>query len=110
MNELSNLSKLANDLTPKKWPKFTSNFPVKVKDIADPTNGGVLNSLLEKGIRKEGDKYENRTEAKCLMTRWNMHEDYESFDLIGNAAIGLAQMVPLAKRTCLLYTSPSPRD
>ena len=99
MSESSSLSKLANDLTPKKWPEFTSNFPVKVKDIADPTNGGVLNSLLEKGIRQEGDKYENRTEAKCLMTRWDMHEDYESFDLIGNAAIGLAQMVPLAKRT-----------
>jgi uncharacterized protein (TIGR02466 family) len=100
---MSSLSKLANTLTPKKvtnkWPSFYQAYPLKVKDIADPTNGGVLNSLLEKGIRDAGDKYENRTEAKCLMTRWDMHDHYESFNLIGQAAISLAQSVPLAKRT-----------
>ena len=99
---MSSLSKLANTLSSKKeskWPSFYQPFPLKIKDIEDPTNGGVLNEYIEKGIREEGDKYENRTEAKCLMTRWNMHDDYESFNLIGQAAIALAHSAPLAKRT-----------
>ena len=102
---MSLLSELAANVVPqpkktaKPWPIFESSFPVKVKEVADPTNGGVLNEYLGKAIREAGDKYENRTEAKCLMTRWDMHDHYESFRLIGEAAIGFASMVPLAKRT-----------
>ena len=100
---MSLLSELAAKVEPKKtakpWPIFESSFPVKVKEVADPTNGGVLNEYLEKAIREAGDKYENRTEAKCLMTRWDMHDHYESFKVIGEAAIGFASMVPLARRT-----------
>ena len=97
------LRDLAASVSPSKkakpWPNFLQPFPVKVKEVADPTNGGVLNEYIEKAIREAGDKYENRTEAKCLMTRWDMHDHYESFRLIGEAAIGFASMVPLAKRT-----------
>ena len=100
---MSRLSDLAASVSPSKkakpWPNFLQPFPVRVKEVADPTNGGVLNEYIEKAIRKAGDKYENRTEAKCLMTRWDMHDHYESFRLIGEAAIGFASMVPLAKRT-----------
>ena len=102
---MSLLSELAAKVEPqpkktaKPWPVFESSFPVKIKEVADPTNGGVLNEYLEKAIREAGDKYENRTEAKCLMTRWDMHDHYESFKVIGEAAIGFASMVPLAKRT-----------
>ena len=100
---MSRLSDLAASVSPSKkanpWPNFLQPFPVKVKEVADPTNGGVLNEYIEKAIRKAGDKYENRTEAKCLMTRWDMHDHYESFRLIREAAIGFASMVPLAKRT-----------
>ena len=100
---MSRLSELAAGVSPKKpakpWPNFLQPFPVKIKEVADPTNGGVLDEYIEKAIREAGDKYENRTEAKCLMTRWDMHDYFESFRLIGEAAMGFASMVPLAKRT-----------
>ena len=100
---MSRLSDLAANVAPKKrakpWPNFLMPFPVRIKEVADPTNGGGLNEYLEEAIRKEGDKYDNRTEAKCLMTRWDMHDHYESFKIIGEAAIGFASMIPLARRT-----------
>ena len=84
---MSRLSDVAANVAPKHrakpWPNFLMPFPVRIKEVADPTNGGVLNEYLEEAIRKEGDKYDNRTEAKCLMTRWDMHDHYESFKIIG---------------------------
>ena len=56
---MSRLSDLAANVAPKKrakpWPNFLMPFPVRIKEVADPTNGGVLNEYLEEAIRKEGD-------------------------------------------------------
>ena len=54
---------------------------------------------LEANIREAGDHLQKRTSAKCLMTRWNMHEAYATFGTIGNYAITLAHSCPVAQRT-----------
>ena len=98
---MSSLSKLANNLTPKKgapWPIFSEKFPLKVK-LIDPAIHIDLDKELEFAIREAGDELKGRTEAKCLMTHWQMHKDYQCFSMVGDAAITVADSCPLAKRT-----------
>ena len=59
------------------WPFFTYKFPVKVKQVS-----GLDNTLLKRDIEEAGDYLQGRTPAKCLMTRWDMHDHYESFRMV----------------------------
>ena len=77
------------------WPYFSEKFPVKTRVIKNEE----LCKDLEKNIREAGDHLQKRTSAKCLMTRWNMHEEYDSFATIGDYAINLANSCPVAQRT-----------
>ena len=77
------------------WPYFSEKFPIKTEIAGNDS----LRETLEKNIREAGDHLQKRTSAKCLMTRWNMHEEYDSFNTIGNFAINLAHTCPVAKRT-----------
>ena len=77
------------------WPYFSEKFPVKTRVIKNEE----LCKDLEKNIREAGDHLQKRTSAKCLMTRWNMHEEYDSFATIGDYAINLADSCPVAQRT-----------
>ena len=76
------------------WPHFIDKHPVKVKQIT-----GLDNDQLEKDIREAGDYLEGRTAAKCLMTRWDMHTVYESFVLVSEKAMEIAEACPLATKT-----------
>ena len=77
--------------------KFDESFPVHTETL---TNVEDLNRILENDIRTAGDGLQMRNpSAKCLMTRWDMHEQSKAFRMLGNAAIGLAQLLPLATRT-----------
>ena len=78
----------------KPWPYFTDKFPVKVKQIT-----GLDNDQLERDIRESGDHLGGRTAAKCLMTRWDMHTVYESFVLVSEKAMEIAEACPLATKT-----------
>ena len=91
---MSALSKLVGN--PKPWPSFTDKYPVKVKTLNPPS--GFLKQLT-KDIKEAGDNLHNRTAAKCLMTRWDMHKEYTTFRDIGAAAIEVAEKCPVAKRT-----------
>ena len=33
------------------------------------------------------------------MTKWNMHDDYKTFRMVGEEAIEVANLCPVAKRT-----------
>ena len=77
--------------------RFEEKFPVHSEIL---TNVEDLNRILENDIREAGDGLQMRNpSAKCLMTRWDMHEQYKSFRMLGNAAISLASLMPLATRT-----------
>ena len=76
------------------WPRFTDKYPVKVKQIT-----GLDNDQLEKDIREAGDYLGGRTAAKCLMTRWDMHTVYESFVLVSEKAVEIADACPIATKT-----------
>ena len=76
------------------WPYFTDKYPVKVKQIT-----GLDNDQLEKDIREAGDYLGGRTAAKCLMTRWDMHTVYESFVLVSEKAMEIAEACPLSTKT-----------
>ena len=76
------------------WPYFTDKYPVKVKQIT-----GLDNDQLEKDIREAGDYLGGRTAAKCLMTRWDMHTVYESFMLVSEKAMEIAEACPLSTKT-----------
>ena len=77
--------------------KFNESFPVHTETL---TNVEDLNRILENDIRTAGDGLQGRNpSAKCLMTRWDMHDQYKSFRMLGNAAIQLASLMPLATRT-----------
>ena len=76
---------------------FEEEFPVHTETL---TNVKDLNRILENDIRETGDGLQGRNaSAKCLMTRWDMHDQYKSFRMLGNAAIQLASLMPLATRT-----------
>ena len=76
---------------------FDEKFPVHTETL---TNVEDLNKILEENIREAGDGLQGRNaSAKCLMTQWSMHDRYKSFRMLGNAAIQLASLMPLATRT-----------
>ena len=77
------------------WPYFSEKFPVKTRVIKNEE----LCKDLESDIHEAGDHLQKRTSAKCLMTKWNMHEEYDSFATIGAYAINLADSCPVAQRT-----------
>ena len=76
------------------WPYFTDKYPVKVKQIT-----GLDNDQLERDIIEAGDYLGGRTAAKCLMTRWDMHTVYESFVLVSEKAMEIAEACPLSTKT-----------
>ena len=76
------------------WPHFIDKYPVKVKQITE-----LDNNQLERDIRESGDHLGGRTPAKCLMTRWNMHNFYHSFVFVADKAIEIANACPLATKT-----------
>ena len=92
---MSALSDLVYGKENKPWPHFTEKFPVKTRVIKNEE----LCKDLEANIRQAGDHLQKRTSAKCLMTKWNMHEEYDSFATIGDYAINLANSCPVAQRT-----------
>ena len=92
---MSALSDMVYGKGNKPWPHFTEKFPVKT----EITGNENLRETLEKNIRQAGDHLQKRTSAKCLMTKWNMHEEYDSFATIGDYAINLAHSCPVAQRT-----------
>ena len=92
---MSALSDLAYGKGNKPWPHFTEKFPVKT----DLVGSNILREALEANIREAGDHLQKRTSAKCLMTRWDMHEEYDSFGTVGNYAINFAHSCPVAQRT-----------
>ena len=85
------------ELTP--WPVFREKFPIRKKLFPPGEERNTLHEQLINTIEKEGDSLQHRTQAKCLMTRWNMHDDHENFSLIGNVAIDFASRTPLALRS-----------
>ena len=91
---MSALSDLVYGKDKKPWPYFSDKYPVKVKQIT-----GLDNDQLEKDIREAGDYLGGRTAAKCLMTRWDMHTVYESFVLVSEKAMEIAEACPLATKT-----------
>ena len=91
---MSALSDLVYGKNKKPWPHFTDKYPVKVQQIT-----GLDNDQLERDIRESGDQLQGRTAAKCLMTRWDMHDVYPSFRKLGEIAIQVANMHPLAGRS-----------
>ena len=100
---MSALGDLSNTLKEKPWPHFRQKFPVKVRQI--DKGFLMINQALKEDILEEGDCLQRRSAAKCLMTRWNMHENsedsaaYESFRMIGNTAIRVANDFPLATKS-----------
>ena len=95
MSALSNLVYGVEQDTNRPWPTFTEKFPVKTLIIENEE----LCKNLENDIREAGDHLQKRTQAKCLMTKWNMHEDYDSFAAVGEYAIKFAHQWPDAQRT-----------
>ena len=95
MSALSNLVYGVEQDTNRPWPTFTEKFPVKTLIIENEE----LCKNLENDIREAGDHLQKRTQAKCLMTKWNMHEDYDSFAAVGEYAIKFAHQWPVAQRT-----------
>ena len=100
---MSALGDLSNTLKEKPWPHFRQKFPVKVRQV--DKGFLMINQALKEDILEEGDCLQRRSAAKCLMTRWNMHENsedsaaYESFRMIGNTAIRVANDFPLATKS-----------
>ena len=93
---MSALSDLVYGKDQGPWPYFTDKYPVKVKQI---TELSMANPELERDIREAGDFLGGRTAAKCLMTRWDMHTVYESFVLVAEKAMEIANACPLATKT-----------
>ena len=91
---MSALSDLVYGKGQRPWPHFIDKYPVKVKQITE-----LNNDQLEIDIREEGDYLGGRTAAKCLMTRWNMHNFYHSFVFVADKAIEIANACPLATKT-----------
>jgi hypothetical protein len=91
---MSALSKLVGKPEPWRW--FTEKYPVKVKQVNPPTS---FTKTIKENILEAGDALQKRTAAKCLMTKWNMHDDYLTFRMVGEEAIEVANLCPLAKRT-----------
>lgn len=84
--------------TQEGWPEFKMKSPVKVKTLQG-TNIEKFNDSLENDIRDAGDRLNHKTAAKCHMTRWDMHDNYDSFKKLGELVISLAKTIPLANAT-----------
>ena len=91
---MSALSDLVYGKGQSPWPHFIDKYPVKVKQITE-----LDNDQLERDIREEGDYLGGRTAAKCLMTRWDMHNFYHSFIFVADKAMEIANACPLATKT-----------
>ena len=91
---MSALSDLVYGKGNKPWPFFTDKFPVKVKQVTS-----LDNAQLENDIRESGDYLGGRTAAKCLMTRWDMQDEYYSFIEVSYKAMEIAESCPLATKT-----------
>ena len=100
---MSALKEFSKSLNESPWPFFKQTFPVKVRQV--DKGFLMINQALKEDILEEGDCLQRRSAAKCLMTRWNMHENsedsaaYESFRMVGNTAIRLANDFPLATKS-----------
>ena len=108
----SSLSKLAESLKPKQQGvMFSEKFKTKVVQLEQSMHFNTdrstsihdnesLNYSLEKDIKNSGDHFGGRNSSvSCLMTRWDMHLEYESFKILGDLAIEAAEDIPLALRT-----------
>jgi hypothetical protein len=84
--------------TQKDWPLFSMKSLVKIKNLQG-NNIESFNNLLENDIRKSGDRLQSATAAKCYMTQWDMHQEYDSFKKLSELVISLAKTVPLANAT-----------
>lgn len=82
----------------KDWPIFHMKSPVKIKNLRG-SNVDAFNQELENDIRDSGDRLQGATAAKCYMTQWDMHQEYDSFEKLGELVISLAKTVPLANAT-----------
>ena len=91
---MSALSKLVGKPEPGRG--LTEKSPVKVTQVNRPTR---FTKTIKENIFEAGDALQERTAAKCLMTKWNMHDDYLTFRMVGEEAIEVANLCPLAKRT-----------
>ena len=91
---MSALSKLVGK--PQPWHWFSGKYPVKVKQVNPPAS---FTKTIKENILEAGDALQGRTAAKCLMTKWNMHDDYKTFRMVGEEAIEVANLCPVAKRT-----------
>jgi hypothetical protein len=91
---MSALSKLVGK--PEPWHWFTEKYPVKVKQLNPPS---LFNKRIKEHILEAGDALQGRTAAKCLMTKWNIHDDSEPIRIVGEEAIEVANLCPVAKRT-----------
>ena len=91
---MSALSDLVYGKGQSPWPYFIDKYPVKVKQITE-----LDNDQLEIDIREDGDYLGGRTAAKCLMTRWDMHNFYHSFVFVADKAMEIANACPLATKT-----------
>ena len=91
---MSALSKLVGK--PQPWHWFSGKYPVKTKQVNPPAS---FTKTIKENILEAGDALQERTAAKCLMTKWNMHDDYLTFRMVGEEAIEVANLCPVAKRT-----------
>ena len=91
---MSALSKLVGK--PQPWHWFSAKYPVKVKQL---NSTSLFKEQTKKHILEAGDALQGRTAAKCLMTKWNMHDEYKTFRMVGEEAIEVANLCPVAKRT-----------
>jgi hypothetical protein len=63
-----------------------------------PLTDGFLQHITN-DIKEAGDHLQGRTAAKCLMTRWDMHNEYTTFRVIGSSATEVAHRCPVATKT-----------
>jgi len=121
---MSSLSRLAGSVTP--GATFSEKFKAKVVDLEQSMHynteratgtcvGGTegytmaeMNDALRNDIRESGDSFQGRNSSTAsIMTRWDMHQTYGSFSLLGDLAIEAAADIPLAIRT-FADGSPNP--
>ena len=85
---MSALSKLVGK--PQPWHWFSGKYPVKTKQVNPPAS---FTKTIKENILEAGDALQGRTAAKCLMTKWNMHDEYKTFRMVGEEAIEVANFV-----------------
>jgi len=72
---------------------FSIKFPIIEQHVPE-----LLHLDFESDIRASGS-LDAITQAKCYRTRWDMHEVYPNFNVLGKFAIALANRHPLAGRS-----------